>query len=947
METGNASKTTNLTYLNNTSKWIVKQVKDETIVGAGSFLRTFDTNGNVLTKSEYGVQTTYTYLATGDIASVTDAKGNRTSFSSYKRGIAQTENRPASVTVSRVINDTGTVQSFKDGRANTTSYTYDKLNRVTSIKPPVNASTTITWSGSTKTTRRGDYGETVTFNGFGRPVQMTKRNAVTSNPQVTLTINYDALGRKTFESYPGSSTGTTFAYDVLDRITSVTNGDTTKATYAYFSGNRVDVTNERNYVTSYIYRAFGDPTQKLLVSIAAPEGVSTAIERDLLGHPTSVTQGGFIRTYGYDPNNYFLISATDPETGTTTYGRDAVGNMTSRAVGNSGGTLFTYDGLNRLTFVDYPGSTPDVTMSYDGNNNLTVVDNGVARRTLSYDKNNNLSSETTAVGAVSLSAAYGYDTLDSLSTITYPSLRQVSYAPDVLGRPTTASPYLTAVSYYPNGVPASIGYANGQAATFGLNSRQWIASISAQKAGFGFAEDLAYGYDGAGNVTSITDSLDATDSKSMAYDGLDRLTAAGSALVAYDTVGNIRSYSTSTGSLTYTYDSGNRLSSVIGRINRNFAYDVYGNIASDGSRSFTYDDAGNLRSVAGAATYDYDGKNQRVRAQRADTTTLYFYGKNGLLLGEYDASGSWKKEYAYLGNKLVTTVENVVIVPPSAPASISVPTNSDTGRYSVSWTAASGYVTGYELQESADSTFTSPTLVYSGASLSAAVSGKSDGTYYYRVRACNTTGCSAYQTATNGVTVALAPPSIPSNIAVPASSTTGSYVISWSAVPETVSRYELSESTDSTFGSESLVYSSNGVSASISGKHTGTYYYRVRACNSGGCSGYQTGANGVVVNLPAPAMPASISVVFDPTAGGDVISWTASSNAISQTHYELFIETWPSGYFLPFNKLIYSGTALSFVYSKQPFVSTCAYKVRACNDSACSDYKLWGQSCMQ
>ncbi|HEX7011998.1 MAG TPA: hypothetical protein VF161_04600 [Steroidobacteraceae bacterium] len=120
----------------------------------------------------------------------------------------------------------------------------------------------------------------------------------------------------------------------------------------------------------------------MLMRIDAPEGVSTVFTRDILGLPTSVTQGGITRTYSYNTRN-FLVSETNPETGTTTYGRDEVGNMTSRLVGSSGVTTYTYDGLNRLTAINYPGTTPDVAISYDGNNNVTSINNGVATQTLS------------------------------------------------------------------------------------------------------------------------------------------------------------------------------------------------------------------------------------------------------------------------------------------------------------------------------------------------------------------------------------------------------------------------------------------------------------------------------------------------------------------------------------------------------------------------------------
>jgi YD repeat-containing protein len=87
----------------------------------------------------------------------------------------------------------------------------------------------------------------------------------------------------------------------------------------------------------------------------------------------------------------------------------------------------------------------------------------------------------------------------------------------------------------------------------------------------------------------------------------------------------------------------------------------------------------------------------------------------------------------------------------------------------------------------------------------------------------------------------------PASITVPASNTTGSYAIGWSASAGAVTAYKLYESTNAGFSGQTLVYSGTALSASITGKLSGTYYYRVTACVDTTCSGYRAGANGVVV----------------------------------------------------------------------------------------------------
>lgn len=653
-ESGQDNRTTSLTYFpRSAGQNIVRLVKDEAVSGAtyASTSRIFDSKGNPTRITRHGIQDNFSYYSAGDVSSRTNARSQNWTYTGYYRGIPQSENWPAGVSISRNVSGDGTISSERDGRGNTTTYTYDGLNRVTGIDPPRGSSTSVNWSSTGRTVTRGGYSQSMTFDGFGRPSLITTEG-------ITQNINYNALGQKTFESYPGSSSGTSYSVDVLGRVTGMSHPDGSGKSIGY-GANTVSVSNERGYTAVYTYRSFGNPDRvedRALTNITAPESGSVSISINKVGNPTSMSQGGVIRSYGYDGSNC-LTSETNPETGTTAYGRDAVCNMTSRRVGSSGTTTFGYDGLSRRTSINYPGS-PDVTLDYDGNSNLTLLDNGVARRTYGYDANNNLDNETLTIDGRSFTANYSYDSLDFLSSLTYPSGRVVTFAPSDLGRPTQVSPFVTSVTHHDNGVPASIRYANGVTTTISLDSRQWINRMD----GTASTLSLGYSYDGAGNVTGITNGLDSADSKSLTYDGLDRLTRAGTATMSYDAAGNLQNLNTALGNLSLSYSS-NRLSSVSGWRNGAFSYDSYGNVTNDGRFGYTFDDASSLRSMAGAAAagFDYDGANRRVREVRGGVTSLYFYSRDGNLLGEYTAAGAWRKEYAYLKGKLVAQIEQ----PPS------------------------------------------------------------------------------------------------------------------------------------------------------------------------------------------------------------------------------------------------------------------------------------------
>jgi YD repeat-containing protein len=108
---------------------------------------------------------------------------------------------------------------------------------------------------------------------------------------------------------------------------------------------------------------------------------------------------------------------------------------------------------------------------------------------------------------------------------------------------------------------------------------------------------------------------------------------------------------------------------------------------------------------------------------------------------------------------------DVIIPPPSRPASIGVPGVAPF-NYAVSWGESTGVLTAYELYESATPSFSAQTLKYSGVERVAAIRDMPDGTYFYRVRGCGRGGCSDYMVGANGVVVNRAPPApdMPTNL---------------------------------------------------------------------------------------------------------------------------------------------------------------------------------------
>ncbi|MES3002317.1 MAG: hypothetical protein V4787_16630, partial [Pseudomonadota bacterium] len=651
------NRTSSLTYYVNTTLWIVKQPQNETFTGS-SVTRSFDASGNLTSINRDGVVTGYSYDAQGNVGAATFPRSLVHGYTNYKRGIAQSESQPEAISISRVVSDAGNVTSETNGEGRTTGFAYDGLNRITSITYPTGSGVTISYGAASKTATRGGLTESTQYDGFGRPTSVTLGG-------IARTFTHDALGRKTFASDPGASAGTSYQYDMLDRVTRATHADGTYRTVSYGAGSKT-VMDERFHDTTYSYRAYGDPDQQSLMGIAAADSsASVSIVRNSKDLATSVTQGGKTRTYGYNAN-YYLTSVNNPETGITTYGRDAAGNMTSRAVGSSGSTSYAYDGQNRLTSTTYPGSGA-ISQTYSKTHKLKTVSAAAANRSYAYDANDNLTSESLTTGGLTLTAGYAYNGVDQLTSITYPQSNSVvNYSPDVLGRPTQVSGYASNVTYWPSGQVNTITYANGTVTSYGQNLRLWPSTF-VTRTGSTYHANSSYGYDGAGNLTSIGDTTDSSYNRTLGYDNIDRLTSAtgpwGAGAIAYNGLGNITSQTLGSWALNYSYDASNRLGSVSGSRSATYGYDAYGNIVSGGGSTYTYDGAPNLTCVNCAnaslkVAHAYDGLNQRVSVTRGGVASYEFHDSRGNLLVEYSPSGTTKLvEYIYLGGKRIAQRE--------------------------------------------------------------------------------------------------------------------------------------------------------------------------------------------------------------------------------------------------------------------------------------------------
>ncbi|QEI10875.1 tandem-95 repeat protein [Cellvibrio japonicus] len=210
--------------------------------------------------------------------------------------------------------------------------------------------------------------------------------------------------------------------------------------------------------------------------------------------------------------------------------------------------------------------------------------------------------------------------------------------------------------------------------------------------------------------------------------------------------------------------------------------------------------------------------------------------------------------------------KTVVVTPPTVPpavlSSLMVTPNPFSETISVSWDGLANAI-HYELQRNGS-------LVYSGAATSTTPSGSQANTSYtFRVRACNTYGCSDWKTA-NAVT-------LPETFGVPATSTTGQYSI-YAQTPPTATYTRIEERVGTSGSWITLTTLAGSQSYSVT-RANGTYYYRLFYCVANGQSLDCTPRHqekSTIVSQPVPVVSASFNAATINEGGTATLNWSST-----------------------------------------------------------------------
>jgi RHS repeat-associated protein len=385
-----------------------------------------------------------TYTPDGQLATLTDADANTTSYTYDALGNEASETT-ASGTRYYVYNaaDELIQETDRDGRV--TTYTYDALERETAENwldgsSNIIATTSYTYdaAGNLLTASSAGTTYTYTYDGLDRVSTVTEVLAGLSAP-IVLSYQYDAAGdctevAATIDGTPDYVTD--YIYDALGRVTSicqfgVTGGDAvaekridlsydalgryaTITRYADLAGTQLVATATYTFDAAYQLEGlvYKQGTTVLASYVYTYDGDGNVLSMTTLDGTVSygynaqdeLTAAGS-DSYNYDANGNRTTSDGSTYTtgtgnellddGTYTYTYDNEGNMLTRTNNSTGEQIdYAWDYRDRLTSVTF----------YDGQHNLTKT------VTYQYDAFNQLVGETvTVTGEAAQGTVYGFD----------------------------------------------------------------------------------------------------------------------------------------------------------------------------------------------------------------------------------------------------------------------------------------------------------------------------------------------------------------------------------------------------------------------------------------------------------------------------------------------------------------------------------------------------------
>jgi RHS repeat-associated protein len=569
---------------------------------------------------------TFAYNAAGRLLTKTDGLGHKTSYG---------------------YNANGDRTSEKDAAGDEAKWTFNETHDVVSMTTPEGEKTTIARDANGNP-------ETVSRPAPGKETQITsfetgphgELEALIDPLSHEWTYEYDGQGDRTAKVDPEGDKQT-WEYDADSRaIKSVSpRGNEEGAEASEFTtsierdpqGRPIKVTDPLGGTTEYEY----DPNGNLEVETDA-NGHSTTFSYNAADELAKVERPiGDVEETGYDGAGE-VTSQTDGNEGETTYVRnvleqpietidplervsaaefDAAGNLKSKTDPEERTTSYAYDAADRLQEISYSdGITPTATFGYDKDSNLTSMKDGTGESNFEFDQLDRLTHSEDGHGDT---VGYEYNLGDEQIGLTYPNGKSISREFDNAGRLESLTDWLghkTSFAYNNDSALKATTFPSGTGNVdeYGYDPAGNMSSVAIKKGAETLAS-LSYTRDKAGQLESLLSSgLPGAAEEEFSYDENERLTKAGSD--------------------SFEYDAANNLTEAPGTAN---SYDKASQLEAATGVSFGFDEEGERTkrtpSVGPATTYKYDQAGDLTAVERPKEgetpaiTEAFAYDGTGLI----------------------------------------------------------------------------------------------------------------------------------------------------------------------------------------------------------------------------------------------------------------------------------------------------------------------------
>ena len=343
-----------------------------------------------------------------------------------------------------------------------------------------------------------------------------------------------------------------------------------------------------------------------------------------------------------------------------------------------------------------------------------------------------------------------------------------------------------------------------------------------------------------------------------------------------------------------------------------------GNSATSGKPMLTWN------AVSGATSYKVyraTSQNGTYSLLGSVTTTTYVNtgAKDGVTYYYKVTAVNDSGESAY--SNIVSGQNKAVTPKPAAPV-VKIGNSASSGKPMLTWNAVSG-ATSYKVYRATSQNGTY-SLLGTVTTTSYINTGAKDGvTYYYKVKAVNSAGESAYSNIVSGQNKAVTPKPAAPVVKIGHSATSGKPMLTWNAVDGAAS-YKVYRATAKN-GAYSVINTTHALTYTNTGAALGTtYYYKVEALDAAGKS---LGFSDVVEGKVAPVL----AVGYSSVSGKPQLTWKAVPGA---TEYQVYRSTQQNSGYTKIN----TTTATSYVNTGAKANTTYYYKIVAVKGTAVSDF---------